>query len=58
MLKVQICIHRVVSASGGDAAQYKDAVRGGTHPDVRPRQSLQLQGVDSYKTLGPPEGPA
>ena len=43
MLKVQICMHRVMSASGGEAAQDEDAVRGVTHPDVRPRQSLQLQ---------------
>ena len=43
MLKVQICMHRVMSASGGEAAQYKDAVQGVKHPDVHPRQSLQLQ---------------
>ena len=43
MLKVQICMHRAMPASGGEAAQYKDAVRGVTHPDVHPRQSLQLQ---------------
>ena len=43
MLKVQICMHRAMPASGGEAAQYKDAVQGVTHPDVHPRQSLQLQ---------------
>ena len=40
MLKVQIRMHRAVSASEGEAAQYKEGV---TNPDVRPRQSLQLQ---------------
>ena len=50
MLKVQIRMYRAVSASEGEAAQYKEGV---TNPDVHPRQSLQLQGVDSYKTLGP-----
>ena len=50
MLKVQICMHRAMSASEGEAVQYKEGV---TNSDVRPRQSLQLQGVDSYKTLGP-----
>ena len=50
MLKVQIRMHRAMSASVGEAVQYKEGV---TNSDVRPRQSLQLQGVDSYKTLGP-----
>ena len=45
---VQICMHNVMSASGGEAAQHQDAVQGVTHPDVRSRQSLPLRGVDSY----------
>ena len=41
-------MHRAMPASGGEAAQFKDAVQGVTHPDVRSRQSLPLRGVDSY----------
>ena len=50
---VQICMHNVMSASGGEAAQHRDAVQGITHPDARSRQSLPLRWVDGYKTLGP-----
>ena len=50
---VQICMHNVMSASGGEAPQHQDAVQGITHPDVRSEQSLPLRWVDGYKTLGP-----
>ena len=46
-------MHKVMPASGGEAAQHRDAVQGITHPDARSRQSLPLRWVDGYRTLGP-----
>ena len=46
-------MHKVMPASGGEAAQHRDAVQGITHPDARSRQSLPLRWVDGYSTLGP-----